>query len=131
MHFHRSIIGNGVGVPQQFYRKFGWIMTLGLCLLPGLSLSAVWSPAIYPAEVYLHGSYGYMTLFDPGDPDLINPAGCVYGNYYTIPKDTVLAKEMYAMLLAANISGKKVRYYLDGCADGLWPQVHHLRLSPD
>ncbi|MBD8658429.1 hypothetical protein IFT68_22700 [Oxalobacteraceae sp. CFBP 13730] len=57
--------------------------------------------------------------------DLINPDNCVRRDQITLQKTHPQYKEIYSMVLAAHISGKKVFFYLEGCAQN-FPNVVHM-----
>lgn len=112
-------------------RKFWGLVSLGLLALPGFAIGGIWTAGLIPEQPYVHSTWGYMVLQDTTDPEVINPDNCSIGNNYLVSKDVALAKDMYAMLLAANVSKQKVAYYLHGCVDGYFPAVLHVRIIPD
>ena len=112
-------------------KKLGGLVSIGLLLLPGFAIGAVWTAGLIPEQPYVHSGLGYFSIQDSGNAEVINPDNCTSEVYYLVSKDTALAKDMYAMLLAANLGGKKVIYYLSGCVDGVYPEVKHLRIAPD
>jgi len=57
--------------------------------------------------------------------ETINPDGCVRGDGITLQKTHPQYKEMYAMVLSAHMAGKKVVFYLNGCAQN-FPNVIHM-----
>lgn len=75
----------------------------------------------------------FMATFfyiDPADPDLTNSENCTYPYAVLLPYTTNLAKEMYATGLAAILTGKKIKFYLNGCAaSGAYPEAIHV-LTP-
>jgi hypothetical protein len=57
----------------------------------------------------------------------INPDGCASAAHFLLSDTYVKYKEVYALLLAANLSGKKVSISVSGCLQG-FPLIKHVAL---
>jgi hypothetical protein len=49
-----------------------------------------------------------------------NPGGCTMGDRFYIPESHEMFAQIYAAVLAANISGKKIRSYVSSCVSNPW-----------
>lgn len=49
-----------------------------------------------------------------------NPGGCTVGDRFYISESHQMFSQVYAAVLAANISGRRVRGYVGQCAPNLW-----------
>lgn len=60
----------------------------------------------------------------------INPDGCASNAHFILRDTHPHYKNVYAMLLAANLSGKKVSIGLSGCHEG-FPNIKHVAVYKD
>jgi hypothetical protein len=60
--------------------------------------------------------------------NLIDPDACGSGSYIILSDTYPHYKDVYAMLLAAKISGQPVTIYVSGCLQG-YPQLRHISLA--
>jgi hypothetical protein len=49
-----------------------------------------------------------------------NPAGCSVGDRFYISESHLMFSQVYAAVLAANISGRRIRGYVGSCAPHRW-----------
>lgn len=80
-----------------------------------------------PADVnlvYIHSGTGQVYL----NFSVEVSAGCTHNGTVVLKNDNPRFKELYSALLAAEISGHKVRYSTSGCFGGLYPQLFQLRI---
>ncbi len=61
---------------------------------------------------------------------MVNPETCTQDAWYHVARNSSYEKEIYAMLLAAQTSGTKIRFYLDGCENDIYPRVTWVRTEP-
>lgn len=74
------------------------------------------------AHVNISSGYYFNT-----NEEMVNPDGCGGAEWYKLQNGTY-SKEAFSVVLSAKMSGKKVDFYLDGCASGypqvIWINVH-------
>lgn len=58
----------------------------------------------------------------------IDPDTCGRNDYFIFPKTHPYYTEGYSLLLAAHMSGKKVRLVIEGCHEGI-PAIKHIRTN--
>lgn len=99
------------------------IGTFGM-LLPGVCFSGGWTQWAIPTQVdvVVTASYdgpnamkGIMIYGAFGNPGI-----CSMGNRIYISQSHPLFSQIYAAVLAANISGKKIRGYVSSCTPNPW-----------
>jgi hypothetical protein len=102
-----------------------FIAALGI-LLPGVCVSAGWTQWAIPTQVdvIVMGGYdggpnnvmkGIMIYGAFGNPGLCSIADRIY-----ISERHPMFSQIYAAVLAANISGKKIRGYVSSCTPNPW-----------
>jgi hypothetical protein len=74
------------------------------------------SKTISKSHVNISSGYYFKT-----NETMVDPDNCGNDAWYKLKND-VYTKEAFSLILAANMSGKKVTFYLNGCASG-YPQV--------
>jgi len=74
-----------------------------------------------------HGGYGVFQLENmSANPDL-----CTSPGYYVLSKtNNPVFDEIYSMLLAAHMAGKKVQVWTSGCSPHNHMEIQHARIVP-
>lgn len=97
------------------------------------------SAITYPvhADGSITGSMIRTTHVNPGSgfyfktvEALENPDSCSGTAWYHLKSSSTYSKEMFSLLLAAHMSGRKVNFYLAGCSElGNYPLVHWINVE--
>ena len=61
---------------------------------------------------------------------MVNPDSCAQTAWYHVNRNSSYEKEIYAMLLAAQTSGRNITFFLDGCESTSYPRVTWVRTEP-
>lgn len=81
------------------------------------SFAGGWTDFGKITRLYPHGLDN--TVYMKMDVPIANPQNsCSAADWYALSGDTMMHREIYSHLLAAQKTGKKVRLYLDGCRHG-------------
>ncbi len=92
------------------------LRTIMLCISMTICMatqSGEWSLTSNITQVYLHKDYQGYALISMSDEVKVNPGECKNNSHYAIMKnDNAIFSEMYSMMLAAYMSGKKVKVYI-------------------
>ncbi|TQV82926.1 hypothetical protein [Aliikangiella coralliicola] len=59
--------------------------------------------------------------------DMVDPDNCGRNDYYILPETRTMFKEAYSTVLAAYHSGSKIKFWIDGCHEGI-PKIKHIYL---
>ena len=79
------------------------------------------SKTIKSIHVNLSSGYYFKT-----EETMVDPESCGSTAWYKLSGDTY-NKEAYSLMLAAQMSGKKVNFYIDGCS-GSYPVVRWINV---
>jgi len=66
-------------------------------------------------------------IFFQTNQAMVNPDGCAGSAWYHLRPSSKYEKEGLSVLLSAKLSGKKVQFYLNGCANG-YPAVDYINI---
>jgi len=104
------------------------LMLLGFSVFSLPAFSGQWSAASKVLVTYAHTAHGGYGVFQLESMNT-NPDNCTSPAYYVVSKaNNPVFDEIYAMLLAAHLSEKKVQVWVSGCSPHNHMEVHHARL---
>lgn len=100
-----------------------------LALISGYSHAGTWTVWSNVRETYVHTQYGGYGFFGVTD-NSVNPNNCSATTWYSVSKqDNPNFNEIYSLMVAAHVSGKKVRFWVEGCSPHNYPLIHHAQMS--
>ena len=86
-----------------------------------------WTLASKVEVVYLHKHHGGYGVFQLGDMSY-NSDNCSNMTYYVVSKqNNPVFEEIYSLLLAAHVSGTKVKLWVSGCSPHNHPEIQHAK----
>lgn len=110
------------------------IISMFICayalLVTQQSFAGSWTPWVTITDTYLHNGAGrYANFFVSGTS--MNPDGCASGaDFYGISKQgNPMFVEIYSAMLAAQIAGKRVHFWIEGCSWNGRPDIQHARVE--
>ena len=88
-----------------------------------------WATAAVPGTIEIQGGNGLMIWAEIGNPENCNGGA----NVFFVEKDHPQYDQIYATILAAKMSGKKIQPYIHDCKPVTWhsmPSVQYNTLTP-
>jgi|GEM_PF-1298909 len=91
-------------------------------------LSGEWSPTTKVVQTYVHAAHGGYSVYQLENMSS-NPDNCTSPVYYVLSKsNSPVFDEIYSLLLAAHMSGKKVQVWMSGCSPHNHMEIRHARI---
>lgn len=109
----QRLLGSGKramdGTPPRTARigRLAWALALSLTAVPACADWTAFGPV---TETYTHGAWTQVALA----VNLENPEACPLTSYYAIDATAANYKGILATILSAQLSGRKVRFYIGG-----------------
>lgn len=101
---------------------------LSTFFLPLFAFSGQWSHSGKVLVTYAHTSHGGYGVFQLENMST-NPDNCTSPGYYVVSKaNNPVFSEIYSLLLAAHMSGKKVQVWVSGCSPHNHMLIQHARV---
>jgi hypothetical protein len=92
------------------------------------SNSRQWSPSSNIKVTYVHNAHGGYGVYQLDDMST-NPSNCTSPVYFVLSKaSNPVFDEIYALMLTAHISGKKVQVWTSGCSPHNHMEIQHARV---
>jgi hypothetical protein len=113
-HKRRRAVGDAIG-------KLPALILVGLLLSSGFASAGDWSGRGYIDHIYIN--YGWVMVRVPQMTG--NPDGCGSTHYYALMPSDPNYTVMHGALLAAQLAGREVKFWVNGCAGqfGKFPHI--------
>jgi hypothetical protein len=99
-----------------------------LLTLSVFSNARQWTPSTNIKVTYVHNAHGGYGVFQLDDMST-NPSNCTSPSYFVLSKaNNPVFDEIYALMLAAHMSGKKVQVWTSGCSPHNHMEIQHARV---
>ncbi len=108
-------------------RKIVILISFGLLFMFSNLLNAgTWKPPVDINVAYAHNQHGGYGIYQISDTS-VNPDNCNSAWYVVSKQNNPVFSEIYSLMLAAHLSGKKVKLWISGCSPHNHPEIQHAK----
>ncbi|ACR11851.1 hypothetical protein TERTU_4443 [Teredinibacter turnerae T7901] len=105
--------------------KIKCLMVSIIVLIASEANAGVWSGDTEIRQIYPHSKNNTDGSIYYRFNELVDSSNCANKSLIALKKSNNLSSEIYALMLMAFASNKKVRYYVEGCDAHGYPELHH------